>query len=209
MTSDNFHIDNIGPFMFYHPTGGFSVTEDSPNLINFISHIDNKSNVVDIGTGSLVLPLWLLSKFDLESVTAVEHPDGPIEAARLNISKNNLNDKVRLLEMDYRQVAESLGKCSFDVVVSNPPYKKAGTGRISPDRRRALSTTELCGTFEEMLVVVNSLLKAGGVFYFVQSMERFGEITELLGENGFIIKRIGFAPSNFNSKVFFVKAHKS
>lgn len=209
MTLDKLKKDKLGPFTFYNPTEGFSVTEDSPNLINFISHIDSKSNVVDIGTGSLVLPLWLLSKFDLECVTAVEHPEGPIEAARLNIFENNLDDKVRLYEVDYRDAVESLGECSFDVVVSNPPYKKAGTGRVSPDRQKALATGELEGTFEEMLVVVRSLLKAGGVFYFVHTMERFKEIIGLVGGNGFIVKKVGFAPYNFQSKVFYVKAEKT
>lgn len=208
MTLDNLKKDKLGSFIFYHPKDGLPVTEDSPNLINFITHIDSNQSVIDIGTGSLVLPLLILNKFSIESITAVEHPEGPVEVANLNIRENNLEKTIKLLEMDYRHCVDLLCSSSFDVVVSNPPYEKVGAGRISPDKKKALATSEVEGAFEDLLLIVQSLLKVGGLFYFVHKLERFGEIVNLLKESGFEIKEISFAPTNFKSKVFFLKAVK-
>jgi len=70
-------------------------------------------------------------------------------------------------------------------VVSNPPYMKAGAGRLSPDRGRAIARHELAMTLDGLVRAASRLLRPGGSLTIIMLYGRLGEYRVCLGENGF------------------------
>ncbi|HET8837464.1 MAG TPA: HemK/PrmC family methyltransferase, partial [Flavobacteriaceae bacterium] len=75
-------------------------------------------DLLDIGTGSGVLPITLKSEMPEISVSAMDISQKALEIARENADR--LNTPIEFLQTDLFQL-KSLPK-KFDIIVSNPPY---------------------------------------------------------------------------------------
>ena len=106
----------------------FKVTKDvlSPRMEtellveDVLKHIDTKTEVLDIGTGSGVIAICL-AKFSEAKVTAVDISDKALDIAEYNAKQNNVN-----IAFKNSNLFENLKKSKkFDIIVSNPPYIKS------------------------------------------------------------------------------------
>jgi tRNA1Val (adenine37-N6)-methyltransferase len=64
-----------------------------------------------------------------------------------------------------------------DLIVSNPPYRKAESGRINPDMQRAVARHEIKVSLDDIIATVRRVLRTAGRFVTIYSAER---ITDLL-----------------------------
>jgi len=131
-------------------------------LLAGITRVRPSDRIVDLGTGCGVIPLILAYRKLGESLLGLELQPELVELARRNIDVNGLQDQVRLLEVDFREVSKSLPAESADLVVSNPPYRRLKTGRINPDRQRAVARHELTGSVVDVFEAASHLLAQGG-----------------------------------------------
>lgn len=168
---------------------GYRYSLDPILLARFVS-LKRWKKVVDLGTGSGVLPLVLARLSDAEELVGVELQESLAQRAEKNVKINDLDERVRILRGDVRAIGDLLPAGKADLVVSNPPYRSAGRGRVAPDDERAAARHELAGGLVEFVAAANRLLRYGGVFACVYLAERMSELLTELGGAGLEPKRV-------------------
>lgn len=210
--------EELGPYTFVHPMGGQEVTTDSLLLVEFALPICDGSTVCDLGTGSGIIPLLLAWKSGAGAITGVEVVSSSVEAARRNVTRNRLSERIAIVEKDWLDLPHIYGEGSFDLVVSNPPYMKRGEGRVSPDEVRDRARREGEGGLGGMLRVAAYLMGETGRLCLVYPVRRLHELMEVLGEAGLRATRLRFvytspptkpAPKSKNeAKLFLLEASR-
>lgn len=186
-------LESLGPYFFVQRKAGHRLTSDTVALAEFVvPALTGKDTVIDIGTGTAAVPLILAWKSDARSITGVEIDEGAFASANKNIRANGLEARVSAVNRDYRELKEVFGKGSFSAVVSNPPYIKAGAGRVSPGRERAAARAEVFGTLTDLISISAWLAGKSGRVYYVFPVERIAEMLEGLGKAGLKPRRLRF-----------------
>ena len=137
-------------------------------------------SVLDVGTGCGVIPLLMTKRQPDLQVTAVEVQESLYNLAVGNISQNGLTDRIRVIHGDFLQVAPTLGEETFDLAISNPPYRKADTGRKNPNGEKAIARHEIMLNLAAILKHSAPLLKPGGKIALAYPPLRLNEtLTEM------------------------------
>ncbi|AGC68236.1 methyltransferase type 11 [Thermoclostridium stercorarium subsp. stercorarium DSM 8532] len=154
---------------------GFCFGIDAVLLSDYV-RVEKGSKIVDLGTGTGILPLLLSQKTEASHITGIEIQPDIADMAKRSVEYNNLGDKVKIIEGDFLKAVEWFGVGYFDAVVTNPPYRKVGTGLINPSDNKAVSRHEIHCTLESIISVSSKLLKYHGRFFMVHRPERLVEI---------------------------------
>ena len=115
---------------------GFCFGIDSVILSDFAKEIKNNSNVIDLGTGTGILGFLLIAKTKLKHIYGVEIQKEVAEMAKRSIELNNLNEKFDIINCNIKDIFNYVEKEKFDVVITNPPYKKNNTGGKNTDEKK-------------------------------------------------------------------------
>lgn len=159
-------------------TKGFCFGMDAVLLANYCD-IKNNSTVVDLGTGTGIIPLLLWGKNKIKKIYGVEIQEEVAEMAKRTMKMNELGDNIEICNIDLKDAPEKLGINQFDVVTSNPPYMVAG-GLLNPEDKKAISRHELLCDVEDVIRVASRLLKHNGRFFMVHRPNRIVDIFYLL-----------------------------
>ena len=189
-------------------TDGFCFGVDSVFLTEFARDMKKDSTIVDLGTGTGIIGILLTKKVDAKQVIGVEIQKDIADMAKKSIELNKLQDIMQIINEDICNL--SLEKNSFDYVVTNPPYKKRGTGLINKNDKQIISRHETTASLDEWIKVSSNLLKDNGALYMVHRPERMSEIFELLRKYRLEPKRIRFVypKINKNANLVLIKAVK-
>lgn len=111
-------------------------------LIDFVSPPFGR--VIDLGAGSGIIGLGLLSRDGDARLTAVETQPRLAMLARRNADENGFGERAEVREIDLRGLPR-LGEAggAYDLVVSNPPYRRSEEGPPSPTEEIAIAHHEL------------------------------------------------------------------
>ncbi len=150
-----------GRLTLYQSRAGYRFSLDALLLADFAT-IRPGERVVDLGTGNGVVPLALADRHKTIRVTGVELQKSLLERARRNVLANRLQARVEIIAGDVRRCKEIAAPASFDAALCNPPYRKAGSGRLNPDAERQLARHELSGGLKDFLGAGSFLLRARG-----------------------------------------------
>jgi tRNA1(Val) A37 N6-methylase TrmN6 len=162
----------------------FSV--DSILLLNFIK-VKNYEKIIDLGTGSGIIPLLLFGKRKGLSIYGVEIQKELADMAGRSVELNKLQNGITIIQEDFRNLKNIFKNQQFDVVVSNPPYVSLGQGKINPSSSRAIARHEIKGDLEDIISVSNYLLKNKGRIYLIY---RSAKLIKLL----IALKKYGIEP---------------
>lgn len=177
---------------------GISLEDDSsrPSLDTYLlcafSDIRPDEAVVDLGTASGIIPLILAKHVSGGVISGVEVQPQLAEVAKRNLRLNRLHERITIICADHRdlRIKKIMPMESADVVITNPPYRKPGTGKIAPDAVRASCRHELHGTIEDFIATAFYLLRSKGRFYLVFLPERLPELLMLMGQHKIEPKRL-------------------
>ena len=159
---------------------GFCFGMDSVLLSEFSKKIKKDAIVLDLGTGTGIISTLLCGKTELKKVVGVEIQKDVSEMAKRSISLNNLEDKFEIINDNILNLDKYFLPEKFDVVVTNPPYKKRGTGLINKEEIKSLASHEISASLEDFIVVSKRMLKDKGEFYMVHRPERLVYILSLM-----------------------------
>lgn len=157
------------------PRGGYRFSLD-PLLLCDFAGIRDGERVIDLGTGSGVIPLVLARQCASASLVGVELQEEMTELARRNVQLNGLSDRIEITCADVLTLRERFTASSFDLVVANPPYRRSGTGRISPRAGRDKARHETTATLADFLHVAKHLVRVGGRICFIYHVSRLPEL---------------------------------
>lgn len=184
---------------------GFRFTVDSILLVNFLK-LKKNTNLLDIGTGTGIMPLLLCRKEEINLITAVEIETEIAKMFEKTIEINSLESKIKLINTDIKNYKEE----PFDMIISNPPYMKLNEGYVSPHDYRAGARHEINLDLKELLINGKRLLKNGGSFNLVYRTNRFMEVLDEAKILNLNVKRIRFIYSkpNQSSDLFMIEMIK-
>ena len=150
---------------------------DAVLLSGFVS-VKDGVKVLDMGTGTGILPLLLSAKTKASKLTGLEIQPESADMARRSVEYNRtvLQDRVEIVEGDIKEAGSIFGPASFDVVTCNPPYMKKGNGLVNPDEALAIARHELMCTFDDVSRAAAKVLTPGGKLFLVHKPERLSEL---------------------------------
>jgi tRNA1Val (adenine37-N6)-methyltransferase len=156
------------------PRHGYRFSLD-PLLLCDFAGIREGERVIDLGTGCGVIPLILARKVRDTLVTGVEMQEAMAELAARNVALNGMSDMVSILLEDVTSLKSRFPASTFDLVVSNPPFRKRGTGRISPKPGRDNARHESTAALADFLATSKYLVKPSGRICFIYHPSRLVE----------------------------------
>lgn len=149
---------------------------DSVLLSDFAKEIKKGSKIADLGTGTGILPILLCAKTQNTKIVGIEIQKEMAEMANKSVLLNDLQARIEIICEDIKNLKEKYEKGSFDAIVTNPPYKKQGTGKINENDNKLISRHEITANLEDFILVASYLLKDQGSFYMVHRPERLTDI---------------------------------
>ncbi len=190
---------------------GFCFGIDSVLLSDFAKNIKNNSEVLDLGTGTGIIPILLCGKTKLKKVIGIEIQKEVANMAERSSKLNNLEDRFQVLNENILNLNKIYENQSFDVIVTNPPYKKKDSGIINDDERKIISRHEITANLEDFIKVSKDLLKDKGEFYMVHRPERLVDILSVLRKYKIEPKEMKFVYSNKDKppKLLLIKGIKN
>ena len=179
-----------------------------PFLLADFAQLLPDQKVLDIGTGCGIIPILIVFREPTLKVTGIEIQDASAESAEKNISTNKM--EIKIVHDDFLDWAQRVDIEQFDLIVSNPPYRKINSGRTNPDPGKAIARHELKLSLPSMLDKAQPILKKGGHITLAYPPIRLQETLAELESRKLIPSRIRFIHGNQNAeaKIFIVDAIK-
>jgi len=189
---------------------GYRFSIDAVLLSQFVK-IRKDEKVIDLGTGCGILPLLLSQMAKASLFVGVEVQKSLAECAVKNVALNHLEAYLSILHLDFRQLKTSFPPGSFNVVVSNPPYRKYRTGRINPSMEKSIARHEIKATLNDLVSIASYLLPNKGRGYFIFPASRIVDLLVTLRTNDLEPKRLQliYPCIGESAKFFLVESIKS
>ncbi|MGE5677108.1 MAG: tRNA1(Val) (adenine(37)-N6)-methyltransferase [Pseudomonadota bacterium] len=185
-------IDDLqNGYRIIQKSGSFRYGVDAVLLSDF-ADIKSRHSVIDLGTGTGVIPLLVYARNKPAEITAIEIQPDMADMAMRSMKLNGLEDRIKVLCMDLKAAPELLGKARYDCVITNPPYVKKECGINNPSETKAIARFEIMCSLEELMAASKELLKPGGKLFMVHRTDRLADIIYEMRNNGIEPKRIRF-----------------
>jgi len=149
-------------------------------LLSGYAKVNPGETVLDLGTGTGIIPILLEAKTQGKHFTGLEIQEESADMARRSVVLNKLVDKVDIVVGDIKEASARFGPASFDVVTSNPPYMNHNHGIVNPGEAKAIARHEILCTLEDVIREASKVLKPNGRFYLVHRPFRLVEIINTL-----------------------------
>jgi tRNA1Val (adenine37-N6)-methyltransferase len=166
---------NIGNLRFIQPKRGYRFSVDAVLLADFMT-VKPDERLIDLGTGSGIIPLLSAVLTPAHEIVGLELQERLVQLAKQNVSINALEHRVHIVHGDLKQVSRLFRAGEFDVLCSNPPYRKVGTGRMNPGTEQAIARHEIACQLSDLLTAAKYLIKPAGKVFLIYLPERLSEL---------------------------------
>lgn len=145
-------------------------------LLSGFARVKPRDTVLDLGTGTGIIPILLEAKTQASHLTGLEIQPESADMAARSVALNNLSDKIDIVLGDIKEAGNIFKSASFDIVTCNPPYMIGQHGLKNPDEPKAIARHEILCTLEDVISQAVKVLKPGGHFFMVHRPFRLAEI---------------------------------
>lgn len=189
---DDLQLDNLFLIQKKH---GFRFGVDAVLLSNF-ANIKSRHRVVDLCTGTGIVPFLAYGKYKPKEVIGIEIQEDMVEMANRSSKYNGVENIVKFKNADLKDIdfLKTLG--TFDVLTVNPPYKLNNSGILNPNDKLAIARHEVMCNLEDVIIAARRLLKDNGRMYMVHRPERLIDIFELMRKHKIEPKRVQMIQPN-------------
>jgi tRNA1Val (adenine37-N6)-methyltransferase len=191
------------------PRHGYRFSVD-PLLLADFAAVKGGDVVADLGTGCGILPLLIARLHPSTSITGVEFQEEVAAIAQRNVIGNGLAGSIEIINEDVISLKGRFPVSTFDLVVSNPPYRRPGTGKISPRAGRDDSRHETTATLADFLAAAKYLVKESGRICFIYHTCRLSELMAQAALQKLAVLRIRMVHGNSTApaRMFMVELRK-
>lgn len=177
---------------------GYRIIQDSKRfcfgmdavLLSGFAQVKDGARVLDLGTGTGIIPLLLAAKTGAAHLTGLEIQKDSADMAKRSVMLNGLEERIDIVTGDIKEAGELFAAASFDVVTCNPPYMIGQHGLKNPADAKAIARHEILCTLEDVVAQTQRLLKPGGKFFLVHRPFRLAEIMTTLHNHHLEPKRM-------------------
>ena len=159
-------------------------------LLSGFVQVPDGASVLDLCTGTGILPLLLFAKTKAGQIHALEIQPESADMARRSVALNHLSDHIHVITGDLKEADRIFGTASFTVITCNPPYIAGGKGLQNPEAPKAIARHEVLCTFRDVAEQSAKLLKSGGKLFLVHRPDRLSELLVTLTSCGLEPKRL-------------------
>lgn len=190
----------------YQLIDGFRFSVDPIILVDFFEGNPEKK-VLDIGSGSGIIPILLAKRKNMKNITGIEIQKESLDIFKRNVSENKLEKNIEIVYGDVKEYSKSN---YYDYIISNPPYMSLDGKKISENENKKISRHEIKLNLGELIKNSKRLLKPRGELFLVHRSFRLPEIIKELEKNNFSPKKIKFVyfDRNKNSNLILIQASK-
>lgn len=149
-------------------------------LLSGFVRVKEAERVLDMGTGTGIIPILLAGKTEGRHFTGLEIQKESADMAMRSVQINHLEERISIIEGDIREADTLFGAASFDVITCNPPYMTGQHGLVNPNQPKAIARHEICCTLEDVIRQASRLVRPGGRFYLVHRPFRLAEIMNVM-----------------------------
>ncbi|MDH5202612.1 MAG: tRNA1(Val) (adenine(37)-N6)-methyltransferase [Nitrospirota bacterium] len=196
-------LDTIRDIKLYQSRTGYRFSVDALLLYDFVN-LQKVNGIADLGSGSGIVGILLAKKYPDAKITLFEIQKSLVLLAEKNIVLNSLEDRVKVIKADIREIKNADSSPviphSFDLIVSNPPFRILKSGRISREEEKAIARHEIKLKLPELVNAASYLLKAKGRFCIVYHPHRLSELMDILKKKDLEPKRLRFVHSHGESE---------
>lgn len=189
----------------------FKITTDNLALANFIKIKSKDKLLVEFGSGLLSIPLLLSTKTDIKMV-GIEKDSNASRLSEISIKDNNLEDKIKIINDDIKNIDKYFAINSIDIIVCNPPYFLLENEFTTSDKEYLkMARHEGDMTISDVARLSKIYLRDGGRLFLVSRADRLFEIRDVLIKNKLAIKEIQFIYHDLDAsgKLVLIEARKS
>lgn len=151
-------------------------------LLSDFAMVKKDDKVLDIGTGTGIIPILMEARYGGDSFTGLEIQEESAEMARRSVTLNHLEEKIKIVTGDIKEAETYFEAASFDVITCNPPYMIGSHGIENPEEPKAIARHEIKCTLEDIVARSARLLVPGGKFYMVHRPFRLAEIVTVMSQ---------------------------
>ena len=145
-------------------------------LLSGFATAKDGARVLDLGTGTGIIPILLAAKTKAAHLTGLEVQADSADMAGRSVALNGLEEKINIVTGDIKGADKLFHAASFDVITCNPPYMIGQHGLQNPEDAKAIARHEILCTLEDVISQAAKLLVPGGRFFLVHRPFRLAEI---------------------------------
>lgn len=159
-------------------------------LLSDFAIVKRKHRVIDLCTGTGIVPFLLYGKYMPKEVYGLEIQEDMVDMAIRSCKLNDVEEVIKFKQGDLKDKAMSELFGKFDVVTVNPPYKSNSAGIINTNDKLAIARHEILCNLEDVIVASRRLLKDSGRLFIVHRPERLADIFCLMRKYNIEPKRV-------------------
>ena len=172
-------------------TDWFSFSLDSVLLANFVK-VKSNMKIIDFCTGNAPIPLFLSTRITSE-IIGIELQKPIYDLAIKSINLNRLNNQIKILNEDVKNISKKYETDTFDLITCNPPYfKKEKSKLVNSNKIKAIARHEIELELNDIFKSAKKILKNNASLAIIHRTDRLIEIITLMKENNIEPKRIRF-----------------
>jgi tRNA1Val (adenine37-N6)-methyltransferase len=192
-TNENETRDSIldGSITLIQPKHGYRFSVEAILLGRF-ARASTRERVLELGAGCGVVSIMIAALYRPREVVAIEIQPSLAEMIQRSAAINELQS-MRAVCGDLRQKKiAGVEPASFDLVVANPPYRAAASGRESPDHGRRVARAEGSTVLMDFVAAARRYARTRGRVAFVFTARRSAELISAMRSKQLEPKRIRF-----------------
>ena len=170
---------------------GYRFSLDSILISHFVT-TGKKQKVLDLGTGCGIIAMILAKRDESMKITGVELQGDLADLAKRNVVLNRLSERIEIVHQDIRQIDWLLEKGPFDLVLSNPPFRRSNSGRLNPLAQKAIARHEVTASLEDVVRCAHELSAPKGRLALIFPADRTAHLF-------FTLKKLGIEPKRFRT----------
>ncbi len=192
-TNENETRDTIldGSITLIQPKHGYRFSLEAILLARF-ARANTRDRILDLGAGCGVVSILIATLKRPREVVAIEIQPMLAGMIARNAAINQLKAVTAVNADLRRRMIAGVEPASFDLVVANPPYRAAASGRENPDHGRRLARGESSATLMDFVAAARRYARTRGRVAFVFSARRSAELISAMRSNQLEPKRIRF-----------------
>ena len=156
---------------------------DAILLAHFAKVSHAKQKILDIGTGTGVIPIVMHAIYGKGHFTGIDIQEEMIEMASRSVCLNEIQEDVMMKVMDIKEYKAYFSSGSFDMITCNPPYMKGHAGLKNEHPSKTIARHEVACTLEDIIEGAGYMLKYGGKLCMIHRPHRLVDIFMAMRQN--------------------------
>lgn len=158
---------------------GFCFGIDAVLLSDF-AKVKKGQKVLDLCTGSGVIPILLADKTEGSQFSGLELQEEYADMAGRSVLLNHLEDKVNMICGDVKEIKKLFSPASFQVVTVNPPYMTEHHGLKNLYEPKTIARHEVALKLTDVIAAASYVLPESGSFFMIHKPFRLAEIFKVM-----------------------------